>query len=166
MPFLAFIPVMALCARHGLGGWSVLVALPLMVWGGVSLLRLRLFTCPRCRGAFFGPIFGGALAAAACSSADNSCPYELPTTGEDCQVPPDTSSTPGAVPECNYVTDTNECGAAFCVCSNGKWSCGPTCVITDGSFQDHDVVDAAGFDVSAVDGKSGADGAAEASGER
>jgi len=100
----------------------VLVALPLMVWGGVSLLRLRLFTCPRCRGAFFGPIFGapkaappdlfflwhcascrvetgtargaargdaqgmgaravvvavmGALAAAACSSADNSCPVK------------------------------------------------------------------------------------------
>ena len=79
----------------------------------------------------------GGLAIASCSSPDNTCPTNLPNTGDACLVPPNTSSTPGAVPECNYVTDSNECGAAFCVCSKGAWSCGATCVIDAGGFDQY-----------------------------
>ncbi|HEY1690988.1 MAG TPA: hypothetical protein VGG39_02435 [Polyangiaceae bacterium] len=104
----------------------------------------------------------GLLAAiGGCASKDNSCPADLPATGGACSVPPNQSSVPGAVPECNYVTETNECGAAFCVCTKEAWVCGATCGFVDASLPDQYVVDAPSHDSAGVDSSvaDGADGA-------
>lgn len=62
---------------------------------------------------------------------------------------PAPSSLPGAVAECGYVTDTNECGAADCYCENGTWTCGPTCAFVDANVPDQSTAD--GSDATTAD---------------
>jgi hypothetical protein len=88
----------------------------------------------------------------------------MPSTGAACNVA-NQSSVPGSVPECGYVTDTNECGAANCYCEHAAWVCGPTCAIVDASGIDQSTVEASIRDASLVEGGADVDGsAAEASG--
>ncbi len=56
------------------------------------------------------------------------------------------------------MTDSNECGPAFCVCSKGAGSCGATCVIDAGGFDQY-VSETSSVDASQVDGSEGSDAA-------
>jgi hypothetical protein len=88
----------------------------------------------------------GVFVVAGCSSQDQSCPAQMPSTGDACNIAND-PSVPG-LGYCGYATDTNECGAADCYCEHGAWRCSPTC----GPVTSRDA--------SLVDGRVDADGPA------